>query len=295
MGVALSLPRAVALTDELVSPMLDVDLGALRSVHDRLAAALMPMAAEIPPGARLVLDGYKLRIARLSPERCAEAERPFVASPAACRRAVGLVAVDRLVRRRAAGPTVAVADVLAAGLEDVEPAGRAEQVRPPWWAAWYASLGAGGRAAVAAEAVTWATQLWTALSWERVPGPVVVGGHDFWWDVPGSRALTLRGRSEVRAKVGTRSVLVSTGPRVPDVGHRTDLVFPALVASLAAGGRAVPGRVVGIWPASGQVRVVPVDVAALERCADEVVSAVGTWVDGLLEQAPHPVPVASGT
>jgi len=285
VGVALSLPRAAAVTDELVAPMPEVDLAAVRAVHESLLAALAPLAAEIPPSTRLLLDGYRLAAARRFPERLGAPDRPFMPTPSACRRAVGVAAVDRLVRGRAVGPAPAVADVLATGVEDAESVRRGESPRAPWWASWYASLGVGGQAAVAAEAVTWATQLWTALAWERMPGPVVVGGNDFWWDVPGSRLLTLRGRADVRVRVGASAALVVTGARAPDAAQRAEVLFPALVASLAAGGRAVPGRVLGMWPASGQVRVVPVDISALERCAEAVVCAVGTWVDALLERA----------
>ena len=285
MGVALSLPRADAVTEELLSPVPDVTQEELRALRDRLVADLGPLAAELPAGARLVLDGFRLSVARRRPERCAEADPPFVPTPATCRRAVGVAAVDRLLRRRAAGPAEAVAQVLAAGAEDAALAERGEVPRAPWWARWYAELGHGGRAVVAAEAVTWATQLWSALAWDRLGGLPVVGGHDDWWDLPGSKALALKGRADVRARLGARSVLVVMGTGLPDAGQRTELLFPALVASLAGGARAVPGRVVGLWPASGQVRVAPVDAPALDRCAQEIVGAVATWVDGLLEQA----------
>lgn len=284
MAVALRLPRAAALTEELLSPVPDVEQTELRAVRELLVEALTPIAAEIPPGQRLVLDAFGLSVARRQPERCASAPPPFVPTPGACRRAVGVAAVERCLRRRAAGPVHAVADVLAAGLDDAVEAGSGG-VRAPWWATWYASLGDGGRAVVAAEAVTWATQLWTALDWGVVDGPVVVGGHDDWWDLPGSRSLVLKGRADVRARVGTRGVLVVMRTGIPDTGSRAELLFPALVSALAGAARAVPGRVLGIWPASGQVRVVPVDTAALRACARDVVSAAATWVDGLIEQA----------
>lgn len=286
MAVALSLPRATAVTEELLSPVRDVQPEDLRTVRAVLAGALAPLAAEIPAGARLVLDGYRFALARRRPERCALEEQAFSPSPAACRRAVGLAAVERCVRRRAVGPAQAVTDVLAAGEDDAAAVGPGgDRRRAQWWAPWYASLAAGGRAVVTAEAVTWATQLWSALDWDRVGRPVVVGGPDVWWDLPDSRTLVMKGRADVRARVGTRPVLVVVGSGIPDSHARAELLFPALVAAMAGGPAGAPGRVLGLWPASGQVRVVPVDAAGLERCAEEVVAATATWVDGLLERA----------
>ena len=288
MGIALSLPRADAVTEELLGDVAALSPGTLAEVRELLGSALAPLAAEIPAGERLVLDAFAFATARRHPERCAQPDRGFTPSPATCRRAVGLAAVERCLRRRAQGPLQAVAQVLEAGEEDAALARRGELPRAPWWAGWYAELGAGARAVVAAEAVTWATQLWTALAWDQLPGPVTVGGHDDWWDVPGTRALTLRGRADVRARLGPRAALVVVGSGTPDAGHRAELVFPALVASLSGSSRAVPGRVLGLWPACGLVRVVPVDAAALLQCAEDVVAAVGTWVDGLIERAGVP-------
>jgi hypothetical protein len=283
MALTLSLPRAWTVTEELVAPVPALDAGELQAVRDRVVAGLAPVAAELPEGVRLVLDTYRYRLALRSPERCAERPEPLAMTPATCRRAVGVAAVDRCLRRRAVGPAQAVAQVLEAGAED---AGRAEAghgVRAPWWARWYAGLGPGGRAAVAAEATTWATQLWTGLAWERMPPPVVVGGRDDWWDLPGRR-LTLRSRVEVRTQVDGRAALVVAGSGAPDGASRPELSFAALVAALAGSARSAPGRVLGMWPAAGQLRVVAVGAHALEVAADELVSAAATWVDVLLEQ-----------
>ena len=46
---------------------------------------------------------------------------------------------------------------------------------------------------------------------------------------------------------------------------------------------AAPCRVVGVWPDSGQVRVLPLDLGALRHVATAVVSAVATWVDSRIE------------
>ena len=44
----------------------------------------------------------------------------------------------------------------------------------------------------------------------------------------------------------------------------------------------MPARVVGLWPASGLVRICEVDVAALSEAAAALVSAVGRWVEALV-------------
>ncbi|HUY63463.1 MAG TPA: hypothetical protein VMV14_02985 [Acidimicrobiales bacterium] len=278
MGVALTLPRAGAVTDELLAPVLDISGETLSALRGDLVEALRSLASDLPGGERFVLDAYRFSTARRHPERCGTPE-PFAPSPARCRRAVGLAAVDRCLRRRARGPVEAVGQVLETGVDDAALVERGEAPRAPWWAKWYASLGPGGRAVVAAEAVTWCTQLWTALAWDRFPVRPQVGGRDDWWDEPSTGALTLHGRAEVRARVGQRPVLVVVHSSVPDAAATTALAFPALVAGLAGGPRAIPGRVVGLWPTSGQVRVLEVEEGALRRCADDVLSAVGTWVD----------------
>lgn len=283
-GISLALPRARALTDALLAaPTNSVGVAEITTLRAELAGDLVAVVEELPEGDRLRLDGYRFDMARERPERCGAAERPFVASPVICRRAVGLSAVARCVRRRAPTPAVAVADVLAGGVEDAADAAGQASGRPPWWAAWYRSLPAGGRAMVEAEAVTWATQVWTALEWDRlVPAPIVGSGDD-WWDCPGTPRLTLRGRADVRVRGDGPPVLLAVGSGLPSADWRPALGFPALVSALAHGETSVPCRVVGLWPASGQVRILPVDGPALTATAAAVVGAVATWVDARLE------------
>lgn len=285
MGLSLSLPRAAALTEELSAPVPPLEPEVLPALRQRLCRSLSSLAAAVAPGERLVLDRWRLSLALRRPEHLTTAaERPFTMSPASCRRSVGLAAVERCLRRRAPGPGPAVASVLAEGAADaVAAAARSggQSAPVPWWANWYAGLAPGARAVVAAEATTWATQLWTALAWEQLPGPVVVGGPDDWWDLPGRRCLTLRGRADLRLRVEGRSVLVVVGAGAPDSSSRVELLFAALVAAMAGSAPAAPGRVVGLWPAGGQVRVVPVEASSLEAVADYVPVAAGAWVRAL--------------
>ncbi|HXQ43171.1 MAG TPA: hypothetical protein VN816_00910 [Acidimicrobiales bacterium] len=275
-GLALALPRAGALTDAVMAPPTDVvPAEALADLRAQVAGDLAAVVEAMAEGERLRFDAFRFVLARRHPELAGGDGGPFVPSPARCRRAVGLSAVARCLRGRSPTPASAVAEVLAAGVEDAadvgDPAGR-----PPWWAAWYGGLPAGGRAMVEAEAVTWATQLWTALEWERL-AQATVGGDD-WWDCPRTRRLTLRGQADVRVRPGGRPVLLVVGGGVPPPDWRGSLGFPALVAALAGRERSVPARVVGLWPASGQVRILPVDSGVLTDTAAAVVDAVAVWV-----------------
>jgi hypothetical protein len=282
--MSLALPRAGALTGALVAPAPPAPAAhGLSALGQQLALDLTALVEELPSGERLRLDAYRFAMAREHPERYTAADEPFVPSPAICRRAVGLAAVERCVRRRSASPALAVAEVLAAGADDAA-IGEDTGNRPPWWARWYTGLAAGGRAMVEADAVTWATQLWTALEWDGLGPSPAVGGTDDWWDCPGTRALTLHGRADVRVRVDDRPALLVLGSGVPPSDWRHELGFPALVCALARGEKSLPVRVVGLWPASGQVRILPVDGAALTATATAVVGAVATWVDARIEK-----------
>lgn len=282
-GLGLGFPRAAALTDALLAPAQhEVPAGELRELRAMLLRELPRLAARIGPTDRLQIGAHELSVAREHPELCGAERGEFSPSPVRCRRAIGLTAVERCVRGRSPNPQVAVAEVLASEQEDHAAAADVTGAsRPAWWAGWYVDLLPAARAVVQAEAVTWATQLWTALDWSRFERPPVVGGRDDWWDCPGQRRLVLRGRSEVRSWVGNRQVMFTVAPRFPGEGWRSDLAYRALVAGLSRGERSVPARVVGLWPASGLARVCEVDGEALSEAAATLTAAVGTWVGGI--------------
>ena len=286
MSIAVALPRAPGVTEELLGPSPVLTGEDLDAVRRHLVSLLAPLAAELPEGERLVLDAYRLGTALRRPERCLAPEGAFVPSPRTCRRAVGVAALARCLRRRVGGPAEAVAAVLEEAVEDAGGLADPGQAPGPWWGRWYAGLGPGARAVVAAEATTWATQLWTALEWDRLPAPVVAGGRQDHWAVPGSPVLALRSRADLRVRVDGRAVLVVVGAGAPDAASRAELLFAALVPALAGSVAAAPGRVVGLWPAAGTVRAVPVDRRALDSATELVATAVATWVDAVLERRP---------
>jgi hypothetical protein len=276
--------RATWLTDALLAPpgedVVPTELARLRA---DLARELQALGADLPAGDRLQVDVFKVLVAQRHPDRCMAADDTFVPSPRLCRRAIGVAAVNRCVRGLSPGPALAVADVLTDGLEDVSMATGSAAVKPPWWAEWYAGLPGGGRAVVRAEAVAWATQLFTALDWRRIPRLPVIGGRDDWWQCPDEPQLVLKGRADVRSFDRRRPAFLVVGTGRCRADWRTELGYPALVAALVRDAHAAPSRVVGVWPQSGQVRVLPVDLATLRATATALVAAVATWVDGRIE------------
>lgn len=290
-GLRLSLPRSAALTDALLAPPAGkLDTGQIQRLRTRLLHEVPPLADLIPPGERLQIGSFELAIARDGPEACARSRdgAEFAPSAASTRRAVGLAAVERCARGRSPAPQTAVSEVLEAGIEELAESLRSHGApRPPWWAEWYASLGPGGRATVNAEAVTWATQLWTSIDWARLERPPVIGGRDDYWDCPGRRRLVVRGRAEVRAFSGDRPVMLVVAQRYPGSAWRAELAHRALVVAMSRGESAVPARVVGLWPASGMVRICEVDEASMSEAADALVFAVATWVEAIWGTRPR--------
>ena len=101
--------------------------------------------------------------------------------------------------------------------------------------------------------------------------------------------LVLQGRADVRLHAERRPALLVLGSGRCRDDWRVELAFPG------AGGRpgprrsAVPSRVVGVWPQSGQVRVLshghrPLRAGAPARGGRRW----ATWVDARIE-APRPV------
>lgn len=282
--IGMTLPRAEALTDALLAPALDtVSEEQLAEIRRSLVAELEFLAKAAPRRLPPHIGAYELAMALEHPQRCVKAVRePFVISPVRCRRAIGVAAVQRCARGHCSSPQRAVSEILCGALEDVATAQReAGSPRPAWWAEWYAGLPPGGRAVVEAEAVTWATQLWSAIDWDRFERPPVLTGRDDSWRCPGPCGLLLRGRVDVRAVRDDRQAFLVVAAGFPRASWRPQLAYPALVAALARGRRAMPARVIGVWPASGLVRICEVDQSALGEAAAALVIAAKTYSKSL--------------
>jgi len=281
-GAALAVPRARSVAEALLAPAIGgPTTEELERLRAELGRDLQAVAGDLPGRGGLRLDTFRMRLARRHPEACLLGDEPFTPSPRACRRAVGSAAVRACVRGRAGAPAAAVAEVLAAGAAEADVPGAGA----PWWASWYTGLSAAARAVVHAEALSWATAVFGAVDWTSLPRVPVIGGTDDWWSCPGPRPVVLRGRVDVGVPDGRRLAFLVVGSgHCPD-DWRAELGFPGLVGALARSAEAAPSRVVGVWPDSGQWRVLDLDIATLRAAAVAVVSAAATWVDACLERA----------
>jgi len=260
-----TLPRASTLTDALISPPGALfDRQGLEEARERLMAGLTKASLGSPRPSALRIDAYRLQQALGGRAPATGADRPFSPSPASCRRAIGIAAVVLCLQDRTLAPAQAVADVLAGALSP-----RRDQGGSRWWEEWFGGLAQGARAVVRSEAVVWATQLHGALEWNRI-GPGVRLGCDHRWACPGSPQVTLHAKVDVQASVDGRPALLVMSTGVAGAHWGPALALTALTAGLVGGADCVPVRVVGIWPASGQTRILPIEHGTLEEASKNV-------------------------
>ena len=290
-------PRAQALTDAL--------LGGSGSAPGDTRTAWQEARARLERGlASVVPSGPRPLLARIGHYQVARAlgallgagpaaapapqEGAFRWSSRAARRPVGLAALRAGLDGRAETPTDAVALVMS------DPGGPLGVGRtgPGSCADWVSSLAPPARTIVAAEAAAWATRLWTALDWGRLdPEKLSVGGPDRWWRWSGgcagpSARVALRGRADVRlrpdATGGSGPPQGAHGAHLvvldghPGVVTRPALMLSALVDALSSTRSpdqgSAPSRVIGWWPDSGKVWIIPVDAHSLAVAADAAVA-----------------------
>jgi hypothetical protein len=262
------------LTQVLLAPTPVVDRDALAQVAGGLPVALADLAAQADGGGARRLTDHVIRLA-YAPSGTLPSATPFAWSAATARRTLGVTAVRSLVagieRTPADGVRSALADAMRSARDLSRPSSSLDR--------WISGLSAAGRAAVHADAVTWATRLWSALDWRAFGAPPVVG-RDHWWESPHSSLLAIRSRADVRSEsvdghgnpVSVHLVLLG-GTRRPSV--RQELSVVALVEAMRAGPAVPPGRIVGWWPDSGHIVSVDVDATAL----DLGLGAVGRTLD----------------
>jgi hypothetical protein len=235
--------------EALVAPVPPVDAGTWRGSLTDAKLKLAGLAVRRAGTVRFRITDHEVRTAFGGDTFDAGPEQPFAWSARTARRAIGVAAVRMLANCSARSPLEAVRNRLTESSRWVaDGSSSATQLDR-----WIDGLSPAGRAAVGAEAVTWATRLWCALDWSAlVPTPVI--GRDHWWDSPHSALLALRGRADVRT--ASTHLVVLSGPRRDSV--RAELALVTLVESLRVRGDEAPGRVVGWWPDSGHlVRVEP--------------------------------------
>jgi hypothetical protein len=234
-------------------------LGDARSV-------LAELAVRRAGGGPFRITDHEVRVARATDGVPGVPAPGFTWSTRTARRSIGLAAVRLLAGGRARSPLEAV----RARVDESSSWVREGKACATQLDRWLAALPSAGRAAVEAEAVTWATRLWCALDWTAFDAPPVIG-RDHWWDSPHSSLLALRGRADVRT--AGAHLVVLTGPRRDSV--RAELALVALVEALRGRPSAPPGRVVGWWPDSGHhVRLEP-EPTVLGLGAEAVAEVVG--------------------
>jgi hypothetical protein len=264
------------------------------ALRDRLAAGITPIVERLATGDQVVVTLPLLRRARSDPGTLA-IEEPFSWKPPFVRRSLGLAVVEACATGRFNAPAEALEPVAAEAVAEWERTGW----RTFHWEPWLAGLGPGARAAVLAEALSWATGLWSSLDWEALEGRPRFGGCDDQWVCPAPRTVRLKSRSEVRlaAAVGTvprggpapaaTDTLISVASGCPGREWALELAYLALVAALRSPSRPVPCRVTGLWPDAGLALTTRVDAPGLTAAADRVVATVAAVVASRLSTEPR--------
>ena len=255
------------LMDALLAPVPAVDATSWRSALEEAKSKLAGLAVRRAGAVRFRVTDHEVRTAftsDLAPDP--GPAQPFAWSALTARRSIGSAAVRLLLAGTTRSPLEAVRCRMAESSRWVqEGSSSATQLDR-----WVDGLSPAARAAVGAEAVTWATRLWCAVDWSSFPSVPVVG-RDHWWDSPHSALLALRGRADVRS--ANAHLVVLSGPRRGSV--RAELALVTLVEALRVRGGDVPGRVVGWWPDSGHLARVEPEPAVLTRGTEAVELALG--------------------
>jgi hypothetical protein len=273
----------------VAAPSTRVDEGVRAELAAGMATRIGAVAERLSSRDPVVVTLPLLRQARSRPDSLCTPPEPFAWKPVFVRRSLGLAVVRACATGRSRAPAEAVVAVADEAV--------AEWQRTGWrtfhWEPWLAGLAPGSRAMVLADAVTWATSLWTSLDWTVLTPPPQIGGADDQWVNPASRVVRLRGRCELRLGLGpadapvpgergpvhvpTALVCLSSG--CPPATWAEELAYPALVSALRWPARPVPARVVGLWPDAGEYRVTEVDEPVLVAAADRAVAAVRAVVE----------------
>ena len=152
------------------------------------------------------------------PARAAGSD-PFRWSPSTVRRSLGLAALDAC----ATGSYPTPAEAVIGTADEAVGAWRRTGWRQFHWEPWLATAGPGARAAVLAEATTWASLLWSMLDWRGLAEErqVRFGAPARRLTFTGSPVVRLRARADVRVgPPGTSGGHPGGGDCSAGVGHR---------------------------------------------------------------------------
>ncbi len=267
-------------------PSTSVDGDARTNLGRQLVARMGPLVAPLPSAVPLTISLPLLRQARATPGSLVAPEEPFAWRPAFVRRSLGLAVVAACAGGRFRTPLDAVGPVATEAVDRWEQTGW----RTFHWEPWMAGLAPGARAMALAEAVSWASSLWSSLDWAELGPRSQFGGEDDQWACPSTHTVRLKARSELRVRLDGRGsgpvvagsqgrvALVSVSGGCPSEVWPAELAYLALVASLRSPSRPVPARVTGIWPDTGEARSIELDEQALAAAVDLVVDGVAAVV-----------------
>ena len=187
--------RVTEMTRALVAePAALVDDAVPSRLADQLSAQIAAQTEHLDDGTPLEVSLTLLRQARHRPDSLSAAPEPFSWKPVFARRSLGLAVVRACVSGRFRSPAEAAAVVVDDAVVEWSRTGN----RSFYWEPWVAGMAPGARAVVLAEAVTWATSLWSSLDWSVVPATTQIGGPDDVWACPLRRTVRLKGRCELR-------------------------------------------------------------------------------------------------
>ncbi|HEV3280970.1 MAG TPA: hypothetical protein VG032_05110 [Acidimicrobiales bacterium] len=278
--------RALELSRAVVAPPPPAVDGTDRTrIRHRLVEGVTREVERLPGGEHLVITLPMFRRALARPDLVLGPGDPFAWQPKFVRRSLGLAVVEACAEGRFRSPAEAARPIAG---EAVEEWGRTGW-KALYWEPWFAGLEPAARAVVLAEAVSWATALWTSFDWDLLGDRLRLGGPDDQWVIPGPRTVRLKGRRELQVPTvppgadGSRPepgplALVSVSAGTPTPTWSEELAFLAVVA-LRSDSRALPARVAGLWPDAGTHRIVEIDQPALERTVDRLLAVVATLVD----------------
>ena len=262
--------------DALTAPVPTVDATSWRAALEEATSKLAGLAVRRAGTVRFRVTDHEVRTAFGNPPAEAADAEPFAWSARNARRSIGVAAVRLLAAGGARSPLEAVRFRMADASRWVREGSSCASPLDRW----VAGLPPAGRAAVGAEAVTWATRLWCAVDWSAFASVPVIG-RDHWWDSPHSALLALRGRADVRT--AQAHLVVLSGPRRDSV--RAELALVTLVESLRLRGDSAAGRLVGWWPDSGHLVRVEPEPAVLRLGTEGVELALGGAGTGLRSAA----------
>lgn len=253
----------------------------------RLAAAISAQGVRSPAGQQVVLTVAMLRQALVDPGRLAFPQEPFRWKPVFARRSLGLAVVEACAAGRFHAPAHAAEPIARQAVAEWERTGW----RTYHWEPWLAGLAPGARAVVLADAIGWATGVWSAFDWRSVTPDAEIGASQDQWVCPAAPSVRLRARPDLRVRLVGSAVagadepsaerpvaLVSVCGGAPAPGWVDELAYLALVSAVRSTIRPVPVRVMGLWPDAGIHRLVEIDDLSFDRVIDRVAAAVSAVV-----------------